>query len=409
MRPSLAVLLCLPLALASPALAGDPAGSAPEAAAAAKVRASIPVPEEEKHLAFEFTGDLSIAGEWGGTVHYEADTGTYKDQPVWVVTEEVVRDFGGSKTTTATSCYLSRDLTFLRGDWQRTTPEGEVHVYLVRTPEGITATRERTTEKGTEALPPVTIAASANATLGRTALLLFLKYAPAKPAAYALPLVDLDAAVPAENEHAATSDPAPARVEVKGAAKFGSGRDALDSWMALVTWGRRVSEVHLRPKDRALLGVEGLVPPGVREVPKGAAGTKAEYADDKPAETWRAAFLKLGHGYHLAIPKLMEDAVDWKAMYDYEVSIFDAADDKGWPKERPLEEFKKAYIDEFMKRSKHRPRAEADALLAMTIATATQKTEPDGTVVLATHPEFGGNVFHMRKVDKAWYVVRIDQ
>ena len=73
-----------------------------------------------------------------------------------------------------------------------------------------------------------------------------------------------------------------------------------------------------------------------------------------------------------------------------------------------LDELRDAYVKEFMARSKRRPRADADALLRMTLATGQEKSE-GGTVVLTTHPEFGGNVFHFREVDGVWFIVRIDQ
>ena len=402
MRRPLSVVLLL--ALSAPAYAEDSA-----TAAAAKVRASIPVPEEEKGLAFEWNGDLAIAGEWAGTVRYGADTGTYKDKPVWLVTEEIVQDFGGTKTSQSASYYLARDLSFVRGEWHRTTPDAELNIFLVRTEAGVVATRERvTTDKGVEALPPVVIAAPADATLGRAALLLFLKYAPSGAARYAVPLVDVESAIPAVTEHEVPPDATPARIEVKGAAKYGTGRDAIDSWMAKIERTRQSVEVHLTPKERSLIGIEYLVPPGTRIVPKGAAGKKSEYGDEKPADSWRAAFLKLGHGYHMAIPKLMEEAVHWKTMLDYEISIYEPGV-KGYAKDTTVEGFRREWIEEFLKRSKHRPREQADALLAMTIATGTTKTEKDGTVVLATSPEFGGNVFHMREIDKVWYVIRMDQ
>jgi hypothetical protein len=68
-----------------------------------------------------------------------------------------------------------------------------------------------------------------------------------------------------------------------------------------------------------------------------------------------------------------------------------------------------AWIQEFLAKSQHRPRPEADGLLRMTLATADEKTEPDGSVVLVTHPEFGGNVFRFRKVGEHWFIVGIDQ
>ncbi len=95
--------------------------------------------------------------------------------------------------------------------------------------------------------------------------------------------------------------------------------------------------------------------------------------------------------------------IDWDKVFEHDVSTGSVS--KDWK----VADLRKAYVDEFLARSKHRPRAEADALLRMTLATAEQKTLPDGTIVLATHPEFGGNIFHFRATDGVWKIVRIDQ
>ena len=404
MRRSFALLLALPWLSAVSAVADEPAGPDPALAAGTKVRASIPVPEEEKGLAFEFEGDLVLQGSRAGSVHFSVDTGEYKGQPVWLTSEKRVEDFAGAKTTVSSSYYLRRDLTLLRGEWERTTVDDKIHLDLVRTDAGVEVTRERTPTGGEPAaLPSITVSAPPDAILGTPAVLLFLKYAPKDAAKYALPAVDLNAAVPRANEHEPAPDAAPWRVTVKGDAKYGEGPAAVDSWMADVYRSPFAAHFHLSPKDRSLLGVDGIVPVGERVARKGSAGEATEYADDKPADSWRAAFLKLGHGYHLAIPKLIEEAVKWQVFYDYEVGA------GSWPKDQGIDDFKKAWVEEFLKKSHHRPRAEADALLRMTIATAVLETQADGTVVLKTHPEFGGNVFYMRQIDKVWWVVRMDQ
>jgi hypothetical protein len=250
----------------------------------------------------------------------------------------------------------------------------------------------------------VTVAAPAGATLGRAALLLFLRHAPKGAATYSLPVAPIDTAWPQTvSEHEAAPDPKPVRVEVKGPAKFGQAPHVLDSWLAVVKHGPYVTQLHLDPTTRALLGGDGVVPPGVRLLPKGKAAPATPVAADQPAATWRAAFWKFGHGYHMAIEKMIVDSIHWATMYDHEVQS------GGWPKERDVGAFRKAYVDEFLARSKHRPRAEADTLLQFTLATGSEKTLPDGTVVLTTHPEYGGNVYHFRAVGGTWYLVRIDQ
>src|SRR5262249_42794503 len=185
---------------------------------------------------------------------------------------------------------------------------------------------------------------------------------------------------------------------------FGQAPDVADTWFATVRQGVYASEVHLSAANRTLVGIEYLVPPGRRIVVKGKAKPATVMDDDKPAASWRAAFFQFGHGYHLAVEKWIVDSIHWQTMYDHEVSS------GGWNKESgDVEAFQKAYVTEFLSRSKHRPRVEADLLLQGTLSSATEKTLDDGTVVLQTHPEYGGNAYHFRAVKGTWYLVRIDQ
>ncbi|MCC7139347.1 MAG: hypothetical protein IT460_13070 [Planctomycetes bacterium] len=408
MRPTrpaaaiVAVLLALPAAAARAADAPDPA-----LAAAAAVRAKVPTPLEPEEgkpsLAFEFEGDLVVAGENAGRVHVSVDVGTFRDAPVWLVSETVVQAWGGSEVTTEASYWLSRDLALLKGEWQRTTADRRVRLDFRRDGPAFVVNKEEGPLEGAGTSAERSLPAPEGATYGRGAVLLFLKYAPASAATYDLPLVGLDALMPTIDEHEPAPDAAPLRLEVKGAAKYGTKPDVADSWLAVWRHGGRVADWHLDPKDRHLLGIEVRRPPGTRIVPKGKGGPRAAHDDDAPATTWKACFLKFGHGYHMAVPKWLDAAFHWDSMYAHDTSA------GSWPKERPIEDLKKAYIDEFLARSKHRPRADADALLQMTLATGEEKTQPDGTVVLATHPEFGGNTFHFRAIGGIWYIVRVDQ
>ncbi len=399
----LAVLCSLAAAEARPALAD---AAAAVTAATAKVRGAIPMPVEPEEgkpgLGFEWEGDFVAAGELGGRVKLTLDVGTFRDEPVWLVSEIFEEDWAGSTGRTETSLYLARDLSLIRGEQERVTGDDRVHLVFKRDGDGFQV--ERRISKGETVVDESVrrIVAPADATYGRAAVLLFLRTAPASAASYALPIVPLEAAMPAVDEHEVAPETSPALLEVVGPAKYGTKPDVKDSWLVRWKHGRRSQELHLAPKDRTLLGVEYQMPPGLRIVPKGKGGTKVVYEDDKPATTWRAAFLKFGHGYHMAIDKWIEGAIHWDSMYEHDVK-------SGSWKGGDLAEFKKAWVQEFLARSKHRKRAEADGLLRMTLATADEKTQADGTVVLATHPEFGGNVFYFRLVGEHWFIVAIDQ
>ncbi len=422
MRPRLPLAVFAAATLAVCGLALRPAraedsepkgGAAKEAAPkdaldrAAKVRAKIPAPVEPEEgkpaLDFGYEGDLVASGENSGTVRVKVDVGTFRDEPVWLTTEEVVDDFGGSHTVTESVLFLARDLTLVKGEWHRTSPDRAVRLTFVREGDGYEVSREISIGANTPNMSKVHLVAPAGATYGRGALLLFLRYAPAEAASYALPLVSLETTIPAANEHEATPETEPLRIDVVGAAKYGAGKATRDAFMARLRQGRRSSEAYCVPKTRALLGIDYLMPPGIRIVPKGEGGAKPVYEDDKPALSWKAAFLKFGHGYHLAVEKWIVAAIHWETMLAHEIAIGE------WQKDTSLADFRKAYVEEFLKKSKHRPREQADGLLKMTLATAEAVEEKDGVVILRSSPEFGGNVYHFQEIGGVWYLTRIDQ
>jgi hypothetical protein len=396
-------IACAALLFARSAPAGEPPASALSAGAA--VRAALPVPEEEKGLAFEAAGDIEVDGAFAGTVKFSVDVGEYKEKPVWLVGEERVDEGGGGgRRTTSSSVYLSRDLALLRGDWEQSTGASSVRFDFVRGEKGLAVTRTATVQGAAQEPKEFVVPVPAGATWGRGAILLFLKYAPADAATYALPWLRLEDVL-AGSEHDPAPVATPAALEVVGAAKFGEGRGAVDSWMATWTDGVRTTEYHLSPKGRGLLGIERRKPTAERVVPAGAAKKSADLAEDKPARTWKDAFFKFGYGYHLAVERWIVASFHWPSIYEYEVKAGIWNKSEG----ETIDVYRKANVEEFLKKSKHRPRAEAAALLKMTLGTGSEKTEEDGTVVLSTHPEFGGNVFHFKKVGDEWFIVRIDQ
>src|SRR5262245_35822941 len=97
MRPSRrAAVLALGLLLSPVAArAGEEAAKAADAAGA-KARAALPEPVEEANLAFEWKGDLVLAGEAAGTLTLSVDVGEDKRKPVWIVLEEMRQEWGGS-------------------------------------------------------------------------------------------------------------------------------------------------------------------------------------------------------------------------------------------------------------------------------------------------------------------------
>jgi hypothetical protein len=397
---------------ASPAAGEEADPAAAARAAAAAVRARIPEPVDDAGLEFEWSGDLVLVGEAAGTVSLSADVGVLKGKPVWLVSEEVRQEWGGSVVTTSWSLYLARDLSLLRGEASRSEGERTVHLAFVRdeaTPGAFRVTREvtRRAPEGEEPRAPesadVTVAAPEGATFGHAATLLFLRHAPAEKARYLLPAAPLGTAWPRVEEHAALPDPA-IRLEVKGPGSWTAKAGARPTWVVSMEHLRERADLHLAPKDRALVAAEFAAPPGTRWLPKGEAAAKPRYADDEPATSWRAAFLKFGHGYHMAVRRWLEASCHWPSVRAHDVAAGSWSEAAGGP-----DAVKEAYVREWLGASKHRGRAEADWLLVMTLQTAKETKMLDGTVVLKTHPEFGGNVFRFREVEGVWYIVGVDQ
>jgi hypothetical protein len=406
MRATLLCVLAGSLASSGGAVAGDEARSGP-AAAARKVRAALPAPAEG--LGFEFEGDLVLAGEVVGAVKYAVDWGEYREKPVWLVTE-TRNDFGGAGRTVETSLYLSQDLSLLRGEIERKSGETTVRYSFVRATDGFDVVREVHTEKGLQPTLKVHAKAPEDATYGRAAVLLFLRGAPKPAATYSLPVFAPDvAAAGGATEHDTAAALLDVQIEAKGPTTHGGKPAPVDAWMATYRSQRGAYDVYLKSAGRSLLAISGVAPePDV--VPKGTAPKKAETEDDKPATTWKAAFMKFGHGYHMAIEKYLDAAFHWPTFHAHEKEIGDWKTAPGLAHDADLEQFKAQWIGAFLSQSLRRPRADADMLLHGTLQTGRVTTKGDDSVVFAAHAEYGGGVqrtYHLKRIDGVWYIVRI--
>jgi hypothetical protein len=397
---AVAVLTLLPV---GPALAAD----AP-AAAAKKVRAALPAPAEG--AGFEFEGDRVLDGDLVGTVRYVVDSGVYRDKPVWLVTE-TRHDLGGTERFVEVSSYLAQDLSLIRGESETKVGETTVRLSFVRTEEGFDVTRGGRGPQGD--LPGVKVRAKAppDATFGRAAVLLFLRGAPKGPATYTMPVFFPEiAAAAGSNEHDVAGAVLDGVVEVKGPSTYGGKPAPAETWLGTFRTERVGYDVHLAAADRSLVAVAGVAPePDV--VPKGTAPKKPENEDDKPAATWKAAFMKFGHGYHMAVPKYLEASFHWPSFYAHEVQTKSWTRGEGVSAEDDFRQFKEQWVKEFLSRSLRRPRADADALLHGTLATGTATKKGDDEVVFAAHAEYGGGVqrtYHLKRIEGVWYIVRID-
>jgi hypothetical protein len=175
-------------------------------------------------------------------------------------------------------------------------------------------------------------------------------------------------------------------LSVRGEGRAGTGDRATDTWVIEASRGEGVLAYHLARKGRGLVAIEGSGA-GPHVVPSGEGGRRVQLDDAAPARTWEAAFLKFGFGYHMAREELIDASFHWDRFYEHEIQV-----QKRWPADKPLEEFKRAWIDEFVANSKHRSRVDAGRLLDMTLASGTAKPEGEHKVVFEAHPTFGGGV-----------------
>ena len=164
-------------------------------------------------------------------------------------------------------------------------------------------------------------------------------------------------------------------------------------------------DLHLSRDFKRLIAMESTTGP-VRIVPAGMGGERVTADPRAEATTWKQAFLKFGFGYHMARKELLADAFHWPLMYEHEVKAL-----KRWPAERPVAEFKDAWIAEFVAGSKHRDVPATRRLLSMTLATGKLKKQTDDEVVFWAHPNFGGGTqrtYYLKKIDGRWGIWRID-
>lgn len=399
-RHLLAILaLGATLTVAPGAWAEDKAASA-AAKAGDKARAALPEPKEGRELAYE--GEVWIDGVWGGSVRLKAEVGSFAEKPCWLVTEDVFWDFSGTEWRVGLSATLRRDLTLERAEVEHKVKGRVTRTTLARGEGGWKGQRQVIEGENESPFEDVSVAAPAGASLGLTALALLGRGPlPSGEAAFSLPWLDAVAWALAP-----ATAPATLRWVAKGEGTFEAAPNAPPAWSAALEGLTWPSALHVDRKQRALLGFVGVLGEKAVVLPAGQRPAGAGFDERGPARTWQAAFLKFGVGYHMARRELLEAAFHWPTMYEYETSLVD-----GWPKEKPLAEFKEAWIGEFLQRSLHRSRPETDDLLKMTLATGRPEEKGADRVIFHAHANFGGGqarAYHFKRLDGVWYLVRME-
>ncbi len=388
------VALLLALLPAPPARADDKA-----TAAGAKARAGLPEPVEGKGLAYD--GELWVDGVWGGTVRVAVEAGELADKPCWLVTEDVFWDLSGTEWRVNVAATLRRDLSVERAEIDLKVGPRLTRFTLARAEGGWKGQKQVVEGENEGPFEDVAVAAPPGATLGLGALALLAR-GPLPAGEPALGLTWLDAVAFARGGAQA---PAAVRAVLKGEGAFEAAPGKPAAWSAALEGLPTPTTLFAAKKERALLGLTGWLDAKAVVLPAGQRPQGAALDEKGPARTWQAAFLKFGVGYHMAKRELLEEAFDWKAMYEYESSLED-----GWPASKPLAEFKEAWIGEFLAQSLKRNRAETNDLLTMTLTTGRLEEKGPDRVIFHAHANFGGGqarAYHLRRVEGVWFITRM--
>lgn len=396
------ILVCLTLALtllAPPAAAG-PAEDAAASKRAAAVLSALPKPTPAISLAFE--GDLIIQDLWAGELRLTARVARLGSEWVWRVTETSFLDWQGGEIREKVMLHLGQDLGIRSGTFERSEQGKTVSLGFSRTPAGFDVVRRVKSGDDWGEAEKLSMSAPPGAAGTGGAALLFLRAVPStKGSVYALPWVPN----PAFKSPATAKNTEPLRLTTLGPGVYKRSKKTFETSQVQLENGGTSWTLHLSRDHKRLIAMVSKTGP-VAIVPRGLGGERITADPAQPATTWKRAFLKFGFGYHMARKALLADAFHWEAMYEHEAKVV-----KRWPKEKPLAEFKAAWIQEFIDNSKRRDVLNTRRLLAMTFATGKLQKQTDDEVVFRAHPNFGGGVqrtYHLKRVDGVWGIVRID-
>lgn len=396
--------ICLPLVVFLACLLPTvPAESGEDAAArkrAAEVVATLPKPTPAISLAFE--GDLIIQDLWAGEISLTARVARLGSEWVWRVTETSFLDWQGGEIREKVMLHLGQDLAIRSGTFERSEPGKTISLGFSRAKSGLDVVRRIKTGEEWGAAEKLSMQTPPGASGTGGAVLLFLRAVKStKGRAYALPWVPN----PAFKSPGEAQDLRPLRLTTQGPATWQRGKKTFESSAVDMDNGGTSWTLHLSRDHKKLLAMVSKTGP-VSIVPRGLGGERITADPAQPATTWKRAFLKFGFGYHMARKELLADAFHWEAMYEHEANVV-----KRWSKDRPLADFKTAWIQEFINNSKRRDVLNTRRLLAMTFATGKLKKESEDEVVFEAHPNFGGGVqrtYHLKRKDGVWGIVRID-
>ncbi|MFM8979604.1 MAG: hypothetical protein ACKOSS_03980 [Planctomycetia bacterium] len=387
LAPALVALALLPAGLPAVAHADAQAGERARA-----LRAALPEPAAEHKLAF--WGEVWDGARWKGSIRVSLEPSTLDERVTWTAREEWRWVEGEAARHQQVVLTLGRDLAVLQLELAQREGTRERLAFLSREGGRLVGTRREIVGEEEGAGQPLALDWPESRLAGLGAVALLARAQRAAPKELSVAWLPTQLWQAAEAPAAGTLQLEP----VEGS------QELVLAWTPATT--TRTSRMRLALDAQrgvptawaGLQGEAGLFAPGWLPTPD-------TFDEAKPAYAWQHGFRTFGVGYHMAVPALVEKAFDWQALYAYETAI-----EGGWPASSPLEEFKQAWLGEFMKQSKHRARPETDALLDGTLGTATVTYRSPDHVVMAAIAQFGGGearTYQLKRgADGIWRLVR---
>lgn len=393
--PSLRRALPRPLLALALLLAAVPATARADAQAADRaraLRAALPEPAAEHKLSF--WGEVWDGARWKGSLRVSLEPSTLDERVTWTAREEWRWVEGEATRQQRVVLTLGRDLEVLQLELSQREGTRERLAFLSREGSRLVGTRREIVGEEEGPGQPLALDWPASRLAGLATVAVLARAQRASPTALSVGWV------PTQLWHAAEA-PAAGTLLLEPVA--GSPEVTL-AWTPSTT--TRTTRMRLALEAQrgvpsawtGLQGEAGLFPAGWLPTPD-------TFDEARPAYAWQHGFRTFGVGYHMAVPALLEKAFDWEALYAYETAI-----EGGWPASSPLAEFKQAWLDEFMKQSKHRARPETDALLDGTLGTASVTYRSPDHVVMAAIAQFGGGearTYQLKRgADGIWRLIR---
>ncbi len=372
-------------------------------------RALLPAPTPAVRIAYE--GDLARDGHKTGHVSISVRAQKFAGKSLWHVRQQFEGDAEGEQVRVKAAYHLAKDLSLHGGTYETEIRGSRSVLMFLRNAEGkLSVTRTLTPWHGEARITTHTLDVPANASFGTAAVLLLVRGLDASSApSFRLPVLPLHqlAWAPTSGDGKLEDVRIPSRVIDVTA---GKGGDQMHVGIAPgATEGAPPIEIVMDKAGKTLIKRTQGGPENRYSwtwLPKDTAKPRKVLPEEEESTQWEIAFRKFGYSYHMARPDLLEQAFHWPSMYAYETEV-----SKSWDKAKPLDEFKQAWLDEFMANSLNRPRADTKKLIDGTLGSGKAQRIGSDKIVFKAHPQFGGGVqrtYHLQKFDGRWYLTRIE-